>query len=123
MLTAGGDTIPSVPSGKSAGTYSNYTVGTAYTFKSVPGTGFKLLYWLTATVVGTTTVYNEYTATNPTIKIESTSVAIQALFVPTSSSVTVPVINEYSTAVVASLAIALVASALGAYAYTRRAKK
>jgi hypothetical protein len=123
LLTAGGNSNPGVPSGKTAGTFTNFTVGSSYTFKAIPGTNFKLLYWLTATVVGSTTTYNMYTATNPTIKLESDSVAVQGLFIPTSSTVTTPVINEFSAAVVAFLAIALVASALGAYAYTKRAKK
>ncbi len=123
LLTAGGDTVPSVPSGQSAGTYTNYTVGTTYPFTAVPGSGFKLLFWLTATTSGSTTTYNIYTSTNPHITIESSIVAIQALFVPTSSSVTVPTISEISTAVVAVLAVALVVSAVGTYAYTKKARK
>ena len=122
LLTAGGDTVPK---GEATGTYTNYTVGSTYQFTSVPGQGppaFKLLYWLTATTVGSTTTYNIYTSTNPSITIASDSVAIQALFVPTSSTVSVPTVNEFSAAIVAVLAVALVASAIGTYAY-RRTKK
>lgn len=127
LLTAGGNTHPEV------GTYTNYTVGSAYQFSTWSGTtssgsagsGFKLLYWLTATTVGSTTTYNIYTGLTPTIKLASDSVAIQAYFVASSSSVTVPAVpvNEFSVAVVAAIAVALVASAIGTFAYTKKAKK
>ncbi len=123
LITAGGDTVPA---GKATGTYTNYTVGKTYTFTAVPGTGppsFKLLYWLTATTVGSTTTYNMYTSMNPSITIKSDSVAIQAMFVPTSSSVVVPTINEFSAAAVVALIVALVAVALGTFVYTKKAKK
>jgi hypothetical protein len=132
LLTAGGNTEPEVPSGKTAGTYTNYTVGSSYPFKTwsgtstagTAGTGFKFLYWLTATTVGSTTTYNIYTSDPENIKLASDSVAIQAYFVASSSSVTLPtIINEFSNASVALLAVVLVAIALGTYAYTRRAKK
>jgi hypothetical protein len=118
FATIGGTTTPA--GGVTGPTYSDYTVGTVSTFTQTPGTNFKFLCWVTQTSAGSAV----YTASPLSLKIPSSSIAMEALWIPTSSTVTVPtIVNEYSTAVVAILAIALVASALGTYAYTKRNKK
>lgn len=117
LLPAGGSTSPaSGSSTTSSTTYKNYTIGSAYTFTATASSGYKFLYWIVVSAQGRT----DYTTSTLDLTIPASELAVQAFFVPTASTV---VINEYSAAVVAFLAIALIASALGAYAYTKRAKK
>jgi hypothetical protein len=107
---AGGVTTPT--------TYSNYTIGTVSTFQAIPGTGFKLLCWETATAAGG----NTYTDSQLSLNITGAS-AIQAIFVPTSSSVTVPTVPEYSSVSIAIIAAILVAATLGTFVIARKNKK
>jgi hypothetical protein len=116
-FSAGGTTVPASPK-----TYTDYTIGTSSTFTAVPSSGFKFLYWVLATSTVTT-----YTSAALTLKIPAGTCAMQAFFVPTSSSVTLPTptpkINEFSTATTIILVLALVIVAFGTYAYTKKAKK
>lgn len=115
--SVGGTTSPSgaitAPS-----TYSNYTIGTVSNFQATAGDGFKFLCWVTATAAGG----NTYT-TNP-LPLNITDVTgIQAMFVPTSSTITVPTIPEYSSASIIIIAAILVAAIFGTFAIVRKNKK
>jgi len=107
---AGGVTTPT--------TYSNYTIGTVSNFLATPGTGFEFLCWETATAAGG----NTYTASQLSLNITGAS-AIQAIFVPTGSSLTVPTVPEYSSAIIVIIAAILVAASLGTFVIARKNKK
>lgn len=111
LISAGGTTSPT--SGQS---YTNYTIGTVSNFQATASSGFKFLYWLVVSSLGRT----YYTSSSLALNIPASTIALQAFFVPTSSTVT---INEYSNAAVVIVAIILAVSALGAFAFKRRAKK
>jgi hypothetical protein len=69
------------------------------------------------------TVYTS-TATTLSLKLESTTTAMQAFWVPTSSTVTLPtIISEFSSVMVAVVIAVLVLIAIGTFVYTRKAKK
>ena len=117
LLPAGGTTSPaSGSSTTSSTTYTSYTIGQTSTFTATATSGYKFLYWIVVSAQGRT----DYTTSTIDLTIPASEIAVQAFFVPTTSTV---VINEYSAAAVALLAVALAASALGAYAYKKRAKK
>ncbi len=118
LTSAGGSTVPA------AGTYTNYTLGKVASFSVVAGTNFKFLYWIVSCTPGT------FTTTANTLSFNlsaSTFFAIQAMFVPTSSTVSLPTptptINEFSSATAIIIAAVLVIVAFGTYTYTKRAKK
>jgi len=120
FASAGGTTSPAVPSADiSSGLSISGTIGHSTTITETPGTSYTFLCWVTQC----SSASNYYTSTTLSYTVLTSGVAIEPIWVPTSSGITVPVINEFSAAVVAFLAIALVASALGAYAYTKKAKK
>lgn len=110
LMSLGGTTSPAA--GQS---YTNYTVGTVSNFVATPSTDCKFLYWLVVSSAGST----YYTSSTLALNIPASTIALQAFFVPTSSSVT---INEYSNVAVVVLAIVLAVSALGAFTFTKRAK-
>ncbi len=99
-------------------TYSNYTIGTASSFQATPGDGFMLLCWESATASGG----NTYTA-NPLQLNLTGDTGLQAIFVPTSSTVTVPTVPEYSSAAIVIIAAILVAATLGTFAIVKKNKK
>jgi len=113
----GGTTTPA--GGFTGPAYTTYTIGTSYSFTQTPGTGFQFLYWLVQTSSGA----NVYTASPLSLKITSSSTAIQAFWVPTSSTITLPtIVSEFSSAMLAVLLSVLVLIAAGTYVYHRRAK-
>jgi len=122
--SVGGTTTPSGIS--TTAPYSTYTYasGSTQTFTATAGTGFKLLCWEIVTGNGPTT-----STTNPLSYAVSQTTALQALFIPTSSTVTLPTptptpkINEFSSAAAIITVLALVIVAFGTYAYTKKAKK
>lgn len=117
-MSIGGTTTPA------AGTYDNYTIGTVVNFTATAGNGFKFLYWLVPTASGD--AVNIVTSNTLAFNVTDNACAVQAFFIPTSSTVTLPTIttiNEFSTAATIIVALALVAVAFGTYAYKRRTKK
>ena len=120
MASAGGTTEPL------AGTYTNYTAGTVSSFNAVPGTGFKFLYWMIAPSTS-----NTFDTSQVSWTVTGDVCALQAYFVPTSSTVSLPTptpaptptVPEYSGAAAIIIAIALVAVAFGTYTFNRKAKK
>jgi hypothetical protein len=116
LLPAGGTTSPTSGSSTSAlSTYTNYTIGTAATFTATAQSGYKFLYWLEVSAQGRT----DFTTSTITVAPPASTVLLQAFFVPSASTVTIP---EYSSVAIAILAVILVASAVGAFAFARRAK-
>ena len=117
LTSIGGSTVPA------SGAYTNYTIGTVASFNEVAGTGFKFLYWIVSCTPGT------FTSTANTLTYNLTSsnfFAIQAMFVPTSSTLSLPTptpINEFSSATAIIIAMILVIVAFGTYTFTKRAKK
>jgi hypothetical protein len=119
----GGSTNPT------AGTYTNYTIGTTSAFTATPGSGFNFLCWEVATAAGAFT-----TTSNPMeYNVSANNCGLQAFFIPTSSTVTLPTatttptstpkVSEFSSATVAIMAIILAAAAFGTYTYTKKSKK
>ena len=103
-----------------AGVYTNYTIGSVVSFTATAGSGFKFLYWIIPSASGGASVSTD----NPlSYKITAnTGCGIQAMFIPTSSTVTLPkisTINEFSSATAIIMVTALVIVAFGTYAYTR----
>jgi hypothetical protein len=104
--------------------YTNYTIGETYTFTTIPGLNFKFLYWTIATSTG-----NYYTTSTLDYTITESTVVMQAMFIPTDSDVTLPggatptPIPEFSTIATVGITLALVAVAVGTYAYKRKTKK
>ena len=114
LVSIGGSTVPA------AGTYTNYTAGTVSAFKAVPGTGFSFLCWVVASSSA-----NIYTANPLAYNVSGTACGIQAMFIPTSSTVTLPTptVNEFSSAIAVILAAVLATVAVGTYTVTRKNKK
>jgi len=117
LTSIGGSTVPA------SGAYTNYTIGTIASFNEVAGTGFKFLYWIVSCTPGT------FTSTANTLTFNLTSsnfFAIQAMFVPTSSTLSLPTptpINEFSSATAIIIATVLAIVAFGTYTFTKKAKK
>ena len=116
FASSGGTTSPA---GSTSGAAVSGVIGHTTTITETPGTGYTFLCWL----VQCSSQNNIYTSSTLSYTPISSGAAIEAIWVPTGSGITVPVINEFSSAAVVLLAVALAVSALGAYAYTRRAKK
>ncbi len=121
LTSLGGTTNPS------SGSYTNYTIGTADDFVATPGTGFTFLYWMVSAAAGScisTTSTIDY-------NVSASTCALQAYFIPTGSSVTLPstsptpttTVNEFSSATAIIASVMLVAVAFGTYTYTKKAKK
>ena len=117
LASAGGTTEPL------AGTYTDYTVGTVSSFTAVPGTGFKFLYWMIAPSTA-----NTFDTSQVSWNVTADVCALQAYFVPTDSTLSLPTptpaptVPEYSGAAAAITVVALVAVALGTYTYRKKAK-
>jgi hypothetical protein len=112
LTSAGGSTTPA------AGT-KTYTIGQTVTFTATAGSVFKFLCWIVAPAKGGIV----YTANPLVYNVSNSGCAAQALFLPTSSTVTLPkIVNEYSSAATVGLAIAMVAVACGTYAYKKTKK-
>ena len=114
LLSAGGTTSPSGGSGSAQ--YTNYTIGSSASFTATASSDFKFLYWLVVSAQGR----SYYTTSTVDLTIPTSAIAVQAFFIPTASTVTIP---EFSSVVIAVLAIALVISALGTFAYTKKSKQ
>ncbi len=121
-FTVGGTTVPSSLTSTPPITYTNYTIGESATFTAVPASGFNFLFWMVVTSTSST-----YTSSTLTLNIPQNTCAMEAIFVPTSSTLTLPTptptINEFSTATTLAMVIAIVAVAFGTYTYTKKAKK
>jgi len=126
FTSVGGTTTPSGVSTTAPYANYNYNAGTTQTFTANAGTDFKLLCWLLVTANGGST-----STTNPLSYTVSQSAAVQALFIPTSSTVTLPSssptptpkIDEFSSVTAIILAAALIIVAFGAYTYVKKVKK
>lgn len=113
------------PAGSASGTpITGYIIGATSTFTQTPGDGFKFLCWISQNTAGVATLSED----SPfSLNITDANVALQALWIPTSSSVTIPhtspspsaTVPEFSSATVAILAAALVVVAVGAYAFKK----
>lgn len=112
LISLGGTTSPA----STQSSYTNYTVGQTYTFTAIPDSGSRFLYWLVVSSQGST----YYTTGTLQLTVPASTIAIQAFFVPSSSSVVIP---EYSSAALSVLVVVLSISAAGAFTYTRRNKK
>ena len=119
----GGETSPAGTAPPA--TYTNYNIGDVATFTTAPGAGFKFLYWIVATSTA-----NYYTSSTLDLPIMESTVVMQAVFIPTDSSVTLPgqpvptpTVPEFSGIIVAAILVALVAVAVGTFAYSKKAKK
>lgn len=122
FTTAGGETTPA---GSLTGATVSATIGTATTLTETSGSGYTFLCWVVQCSSN-----NYYTS--PTLKYTPTSsgAAVEAIWVPTSSGITLPSaatptpkVPEYSAAIVALIAVALVAVAVGTVAYSKKARK
>jgi hypothetical protein len=113
LVSAGGETTPA------SETYT-YNVGSVATFTATPGSGFRFLCWVVAPATGGIV----YTANPLNYNVTNGDCAVQALFVPTSSTVTLPtIVDEYSSAAVVALTATLVAVAFATFAARRKVKK
>ncbi|HMK94134.1 MAG TPA: hypothetical protein VK536_01915 [Candidatus Limnocylindrales bacterium] len=125
FASGGGTTSPAVPSTDiSSGLSISGTIGHTTTITETPGTGYTFLCW----VVQCTSANNYYTSSTLSYTPITSGAAIEPIWVPTSSAITLPTptptkIAEFSSLMVIILAAALVATALGTYAYAKRAKK
>jgi hypothetical protein len=120
FATSGGQTDPA---GAITGASVTGTIGSSTQFTETPGTGFTFLCWVVQCASN-----NIYTSTTLNYVPTSTGAAVEALWVPTSSSVTLPPlttptptpkVSEFSTAMAALVALALVATAFGTFAYKK----
>lgn len=125
FATAGGTTSPA---GSLSGASITGTVGTATTITETPGTGYTFLCWVVQCSSN-----NYYTSSTLNYKPTSTAgAAIEALWIPSTSGITLPSVSptptptkvaEFSSAVAAILAVALVAVAIGTYAVVKKNRK
>jgi len=111
--TEGGTTNPTGDA--FTGTTMSGTIGTAMTISQTPGTDYTFLCW----VVTDGTANSEYTSSTLTYAPATSGVAIEPLWIASGSGVTLPTIPEFSAAIVAVLAVALVAAAVGAFAFKK----
>lgn len=81
----GGSSTPTGTSTTAPYVIYNYNSGSSQSFTATPGSGFKLLCWLYVGAVGGST-----TTQNPASYTIAESAAIQPIFIPTSSTVTLP---------------------------------
>jgi len=125
LFTAAGGTTS--PASSLAGTPAvSATIGHTTSITETALSGYTFLCWVVqcATNQYFTSTTLDYTPT-------SSGAAIQAIWVPASSGITLPSasptptpkINEFSSAVAAVLVLALVACAFGTYAYTKKTRK
>jgi len=118
FATEGGTTTPAgtIFTGSSI----SATIGTPTTITEKPGSGYTFLCWVVECASN-----NVYTSSTLSYTPTSTGAAIEAIWVPSSSGITLPAIpiNEFSSATAIITVMALVIVAFGAYAYTKKAKK
>jgi hypothetical protein len=126
FTSTGGTTTPTGSSTTAPYVTYNYNSGSVQTFTATAGTDFKLLCWEIVTANGGTT------STSSSLSYTvSQDVAIQAFFIPTSSTVTLPstsptptpTVPEFSSTIAIIIAAVLVIVAFGTYTFTKRAKK
>ena len=123
LISIGGTTSPV------AATYTNYSIGDIATFTAKAGQGFKFLYWLVPAAAGGSSV----STSNPLkFNVTAEACAVQAYFIPQSSTVTLPSITpagsptptpkvpEFSTATAVMIATIILLFAVGTYAYRKR---
>jgi len=126
FTTIGGTTNPA---GSIAGaTTTGFTVGHTATVTQSSGTSgdFKFLCW-----IAQCSSNNYYTSSTLNFIPTASGTALEAIWIPTSSSVTLPStsatptpkVPEYSAAIGALIVLALVAAAVGTVAYTKKARK
>jgi hypothetical protein len=123
FATAGGETTPA---GSLTGASVSATIGTPTTITQTPGTGYTFLCWVVQCSSN-----NYYTS--PTLNYTPTEsgAAAEALWIPTSSGITLPstsptptpTVPEFPAVTIALIAVALVAVAFGTVAYTKKARK
>ena len=119
--TAGGETVPA---GSLTGASVSATIGHTTTITQTPGSGYTFLCWVVQCSEN-----NYYTSSSLAYTPTSSGAAIEAIWVPTSLSVTLPSasptatptkVAEFPSAIVAISALALFALAFGTYAYTKK---
>lgn len=123
FTTAGGTTSPA---GSLTGASVSATIGHTTTITQTAASDYKFLCWVVQCSSN-----NYYTSTSLAYTPTEAGAAIEAIWVPTSSSVTLPSasatptpkVPEYSAAIVALIAVALVAAAVGTVAITKKARK
>jgi hypothetical protein len=125
FATAGGTTSPlGTPF---TGSAISATIGTAKTITQTPGTGYTFLCWVVQCSSN-----NYYTSSTLSYTPTSSGAAIEALWIPTSSGIVLPStsptptptkVDEVGPAMAAIVAIALVATAFGTYAITKKRQK
>lgn len=121
LTSIGGTTNPD------AGTYTNYDIGQMVNLAANPGQGFKFLYWLIPASTGGSSII---TSSSFTFNVTANACAIQAYFVPSTSSISLPTtatptptptkINEYSPAIFVPILVVLAIAILGTYAYKKK---
>ncbi|MGD0204664.1 MAG: hypothetical protein ABSC20_12280 [Candidatus Bathyarchaeia archaeon] len=129
FATSGGTTSPA---GKTSGASVSATIGHSTTITQTPGTGFKFLCWVVQCSSS-----NEYTSSSLTYTPTSNGAAIEAIWVPSSSTVTLPTPTPTATAtpkpvsistddaiiIAVVVVIVVIIIAVGVFAYTKRTKK
>ena len=122
--TAGGTTYPA---GSLTGASVSATIGSSTEITQTPGSGYTFLCWVVQCASN-----NEYTSTTLNYVPTSSGAAIEAIWVPTNSGITLPSMSatptptkvaEFPSAMIAIVALALVAVAFGTIAYTKKARK
>lgn len=120
LMSAGGTTSPASGTSTSSPTSSDtgYTIGQTATLTATASSGWKFLYWLVVSAQGRT----DYTSSTVSVTVPASEMAIQAFFVPTSSSLAAPGVSpspsvtptptpEYSSVIIVAIVAALVAVA------------
>jgi len=123
VYTSLGGTVSANGTSLTGGNIYNYDNGSAVNFTATAGTGFQFLDWIyVSTSGGATSTANPFVYT-----VSVASYSIQAMFIPTSSAVTLPTptptVNEFSSATAIIIVAILVTSAFGTHTHTKKAKK
>jgi len=116
-ISIGGTTTPA------AGIYSNYTIGTVVDFTANAQSGFRFLYWVVP--AASSDAENIVTSNTLDFKVTSNACAIQAFFIPTSSTITLPAVttvNEFSRLAAILTVAALAMAAFATYIFRRKNK-
>ena len=124
FATAGGTTSPT---GSTSGASVSGVIGHTTTITETPSSSvYTFLCWVTQC----SSASNYYTSTTLSYTPITSGVAIEPIWVPTSSAITLPTptpaptkIAEFSSLMVVIVVAALIAAAFGTYAYTKRNKK
>lgn len=125
FATEGGTTSPT---GQLDGAAVSGTIGTAQTFTETPGDGYNFLCWVVQCGQN-----NYYTSSTLSYTPTSSGAAIEALWVPTDSGITLTsttptatptsTVPEFSAAITVIIAAALVAAAFATIAISKKARK